>query len=574
MRASLTEASARRNGGAGVHGRIDVVEQDGVIRGWCAAIRPPFGQRKVSVILGNTPVLSGLHCDVFRDDLLVAGVGDGRHGFCASLPRDFIVPGRLDLVTLIDDDTGAPLGGVTQVRWSMPVAEALPLQSCIDAIHANGHITGWCWDPGDSGRRVVLDVRANGIEAGTTVAGLFREDLRAAGKGSGHCAFSFFLPWNLIATTARIDVSLLDSRTGQPIGDVVTLRRTQLVSAERRIDCLERQLKLVHAELQGAEARAAGAQDAGHASALFREVASFFQDLADGKPRGAMTSLKARLEETAARLAPVNLVAPRAPLATILVLSDGGIDRLHACCAALHRAGADVTARIVVLDANARDSDDVILIHAAVHNLQTHRIGPNETINDVLAGIDTPYLALLPAHVTVAYGWLDRLVAGLGSDPATALLAGALSLGGETPAPRLLAADAMNGFVAAGDSDADAVDALGMLLRLQPVLSLGGLDLSFESLAAQVLDLCLRLRAAGLRIAADENALSYARDPPPSLLDQASVEDLRRLRATCSALAAARGAAATFAPEPVTGKRSRAPPTPPRRPPRRKKMAE
>jgi len=539
VRASLTEASARRSGGAGVHGKIDVVEQDGVVRGWCAAIRPPFGQRRVSVILGNTPVLSGLHCDMFRDDLLVAGVGDGRHGFSARLPPDFIVPGRIDLVTLIDDDTGAPLGGVTQVRWCMPVAEMLPLQSYIDDIHANGRVTGWCWDPAEIGRQVVLDVLANGIQAGSTTAGLFREDLRAAGKGSGHCAFSFFLPWNLIATTPRIDVSLLDTRTGQPIGDVVTLRRTHLASADRRIDCLERQLKLLQADLQAADLRAEAAQESGHASALFREVASFFQDLAEGKPRGAMISLKARLEETAARLAPVQLATPAGPLVTILVLPDGGIDRLHACCAALHRAGADLSARIVVLDASAGDSDDVILIHAAVHNLQTHRIGPNETVNDALAGIDTPYVALLPAHVTVAYGWLDRLVMGLDSDPGLALLAGAVSLGGEAPATQLLAADATRGLCAAGDRAADAVDRLGVVLRLQTVVSVGLLDLSFESLAAQVLDLCLRFRIAGLRIAADANALSYACDPPLSLLDQTSVEDFRRLRATCSALAAA-----------------------------------
>jgi hypothetical protein len=547
-----------------VHGKIDAVEQDGVIRGWCAAIRPPFGQRRVSVILGNTPVLSGLHCNVFRDDLLVAGVGDGRHGFSARLPLDFIVPGRTDLVTLIDDDTGAPLGGVTQVRWSMPVAEALPLQSHIDDIHPNGRITGWCWDPVEVGRHVVLDVLANGIEAGSTVAGLFREDLRAAGKGSGHCAFSFFLPWNLIATAARIDVTLLDSRTGQPIGDVATLRRTQLVNADRRIDCLERQLGFLQAELQAAELRAAAAQESGDVSALFREVASFFQDLAEGKPRGPMISLKARLEETAARLAPVNLATPGGPLVTILVLPDGGIDRLHACCAALHRAGADLSARIVVLDADARDSDDVILIHAAVHNLQTHRIGPNETINDALAGIETPFVALLPAHVSVAYGWLDRLVAGLEADPGTALLSGAVSFGGEKPALQLLAADAMNGLRAAETHDADAVGSLGVVLRLQPVLSVGGLDLSFESLAAQVLDLCLRLRAAGLRIAADEDALSYVRDPPPSLLDQVSVEDFGRLRATCSALAAAR--------EGVRFKRPLPAPPPPSKPRRRKKM--
>jgi hypothetical protein len=463
------------------------------------------------------------------------------------------------------------------VRWSRTAAEKLPLQSYIDDIQANGMVSGWCWDPGEPARQVVLDVLANGIHAGTTVAGLFREDLRAAGKGTGHCAFSFFLPWNLIATTARIDVTLLDKQTGQPIGDPVTLRRPVLVSAERRIDSLERQLKLLQAELQAAEAHAARAQDAGQVSALFAEVAAFFQDLAEGRPRGAMLSLKSRMEETAARLALVPLAAPASPLVTILLLPDGGLDRLHACCAALHRAGADLSARIVILDAFADDTDDVTLIHAAVRNLHTHRIRPNETINDALAGIDTPYLALLPARITVAAGWLDRLVERLQADPATALLTGALSLGGEKPALPLLVADAMNGLLMAGGAEADAVDALGVVLRLQSLRAVGGLDLSFESLAAQLLDLCLRLRAAGMRIAADENALSYVRDPPIALLDQASVEDIRRLRAACAALVATREASSIVPPETpnvVKVKRARAPPAPPSQPGRRKKLAK
>jgi hypothetical protein len=116
-----------------------------------------------------------------------------------------------------------------------------------------------------------------------------------------------------------------------------------------------------------------------------------------------------------------------------------------------------------------------------------------------------------------------------------------------------------------------------VVLRLQSVRAVGGLDLSFESLAAQLLDLCLRLRAAGMRIAADENALGYVRDPPIALLDQASVEDIRRLRAACAALVATREASSIVPPETpnvVKVKRARAPPAPPSQPGRRKKLAK
>ncbi len=543
MRIAVAETSARSIRGAPVHGEIDVVEPNGTIRGWCAATLPPFGPRRVSVLLGNTPALIGLPCDVFRDDLLLAGVGDGRHGFCADLPPDLIVPGRMDLVRLIDEDTGTPVGEATQVRWAGAAIPPPALQSYIDGIHADGLVAGWCWDPADPDRRVVLDVLANGIHAGTTVAGLFREDLLAAGKGSGRCAFSFFLPWNLIATSARVDVILQDSQTGLPIGQTVTLRRPLLVSAERRIDSLERQLKLLQGELKAAEARQEAAEDARNTSDLFRLVASFFQDLADGKPRGPMIGLKARLEETASRFPLVPLAMPSNPVATILLLPDGRIDRLHACCAALHRAGADLSARIIVLESQHLELDDVTLIHAAVRNLQTHRIRPDETINDALGAIDTPYVALLPAQIAVAWGWLDRLVALLEADQGLAIATGALSLAGDPPVPLLLAADATNGLQLAQDDQADAVDSLGIVLRRQSLVSLGGLDLSFEGLASQILDLCLRLRASGLRIGTDKEALGYTADTLAPLLDEAGVEDLRRLRIACSALAASREAA-------------------------------
>jgi hypothetical protein len=514
-----------------IRGHIDMVEPTGHVRGWCAATVAPFGPRRISVLLEGSRALSGITCDLFRKDLLLAGVGDGKHGFSADLPADLLVPGQADEIGLLDEDTGAAIGETTKVQWA-PHMRLPDLHSHVDAIRADGLLTGWCWDAADPGRRVVLNVLTDGVHAGTAVAGLFREDLRVAGKGTGHCGFNFFLPWNLIATQARIQVTLQDSYSGLPVGQPVTLNRPLLVSTERRIGGLEQQLQMVRAELQAAGERASPAEEA---SGLFKVVGAFFQDLAAGRAPTSLASLKTQMDETAARLPLVRFSLTAEPAATIVLLPNGNVDALHASCAALHRAGADLQARILVLDNGDGDSADVTLIHAVVRNLQSHRIRPEETINDALRSVDTPFLVLLPAGMTVAPDWLDRLMALLAADAATALALGAIALTDQTPALRFLAADADQGLTAHVQGPADAVGTLGFVLRAQCVRDLGGLDLSYSNIAAQLLDFCLRLRINGLRIAGDAAAIATCAMQAP-LLDQASGHDVQRLRATCARL--------------------------------------
>ncbi len=528
---------------AAVRGHIDRAEPNGTVRGWCAATAAPFGPRRISILVEGETVLTGVECGLFRKDLLAAGIGDGHHGFTATIPEHLLSPGETCRVTLLDEADGVPVGQPVTITWApRKAAPAASLEAHIDEITDDGLVVGWCWDSAAPDRRVVLNILADGRLAGSTTAGLFRDDLRGAGKGTGHCGFSFFLPWNLIATRAEIGVTLQDSATSLPVGQRVVLRRPQIETAEQRIGALERQLQLLRAELQAAEARAANAEDSRAAPELFRLVASFFQDLADGKPRDSLASLKTRLDYIAERFPLVALSLPDSPAVTIFVLPIGRIAALHACLAALHRAGADSLARIVVLDEGELEGEDAALLPAIVRNVTILRLRPEETINDALRGATTPFLALLPCHLAVGPGWLDQLLARFTAHDAVAIAGGGVALDGGPPLARALLADPAGGLSAAPAREtteptrADALDDLGVVIRRTALRDLGGLDLSFSGLPARMLDVCLRARRAGLLVESVPEAIAYAGDGAVSLLDQTSAADLQRLRASCAAL--------------------------------------
>jgi hypothetical protein len=59
------------------------------------------------------------------------------------------------------------------------------------------HIHGWALDTAHPDLPVLLDIFLAGEKIGTTLACHHREDLAAAGKGTGRCAFTFTTPRRL-----------------------------------------------------------------------------------------------------------------------------------------------------------------------------------------------------------------------------------------------------------------------------------------------------------------------------------------------------------------------------------------
>jgi len=419
------------------------------------------------------------------------------------------------------------------------------LEAHVDQITAEGMISGWCWDRANPDRRITLNIMVDGVLTGSVLAGIYRDDLRQAGKGTGHCGFGYFLPWQLITARGEVAVTLQDAATGLPVGRRMTLQSPHLITAEQRIDGLERQLRLLRAELQAAEARAAHADMTRSQPDLFRVVAAFFQELAEGRPPARLVSLKARLDDVAERLPIIPLSLAANPDVTLYVLPDGVLSHLHACLHAIHRSGADARARVVVLDAAEDGHDDATLIQAVARNVIVLRRRPDETIGGLLSATPTRYLAVIAAHIVIRPGWLEGLTETLDGDPAVAIAA--TGFGGDDGAvmPQHVVIDPRTGLFVPpraavssvdGVMQVDALDELAMLIRLETLQGVGGLDPSFSGLPAQLLDFCLRARQLGCLIASRLEAGAELCADRRSLLDQTVASDIDRLRARASAL--------------------------------------
>jgi Hint domain len=80
-----------------------------------------------------------------------------------------------------------------------------PLRGFVDAV-SRGAIEGWAQNAGHPEAAVCLDILAGGRLLGRTLANLYRDDLRAAGLGSGRHAFRFELPSDVLLHPAAVVV--------------------------------------------------------------------------------------------------------------------------------------------------------------------------------------------------------------------------------------------------------------------------------------------------------------------------------------------------------------------------------
>ncbi len=553
-----------------LRGSLDSVEPDGRVFGWCWSPAEPRTRRLISILLDGRPATSAM-ADVLRGDLLAAGIGDGGHGFLAEIPRELRRPEPATAV-LQDAATGRRLGELA-VRWPPEAAIRPPLAGNIDLISRDGWVSGWCWEPAEPTRRLTLDVLIDDTVAGATRADEARADLRQAAVGDGQYGFTFLLPYDLLAERGTVRIAVVEQGTGRPLGEPSLLRIGRRAEQETRLLELERRVTLISGRLDQA-LRGLARQPEAEARArerLFASVAGFFQDLADGKPAdgspawiagetlaGAVAELRRTLPELALRDAAPD-AAPDAdgrPLATLALL-PGTVAEAHAALLALHIAGLDRLADIVLIDPAGVDPRGALL-PGLVANL---RVGPPAptavaSLARLLREADTRLVGVLSPRARPDAAWLPELAATLRGDPPAALVGATVRRpdGLLHHAGLLLGEDRClrdPGRLAPEDlaehrflRPVDAVAPLALLADRDRVAAVGGLDPLYDAVAPAVAELCLRLRAAGAAVLCQPVAPVLWAEPDgvaeaAALPEPPAGEDGRRLR-----LAIARHAAA------------------------------
>jgi hypothetical protein len=94
---------------------LDRAGEDGLITGWCWNPAAPDQRIRLLVLVDGEPVGS-TRADMFRGDLVAAGIGDGAHGFNYLLPWPAIAAKSVSHVALQDADTGQLLPAATVFR--------------------------------------------------------------------------------------------------------------------------------------------------------------------------------------------------------------------------------------------------------------------------------------------------------------------------------------------------------------------------------------------------------------------------------------------------------------------------
>jgi glycosyltransferase involved in cell wall biosynthesis len=182
---------------AQVEGYIELLTRHGAT-GWVWRSDAPDAALTIEAVL-NGEVISTATADLRRDDLLASGLGTGSYGFVLKFPAPLggeIMP-QIRLSAQPDVVLGGAAGTLEmrdlereRAGGAAPSAKPDPsvVEGYIEEVTRRG-VTGWAWRSDAPNAPVTVEAELDGEIIGSVLADDAREDLAAAGKGSGRHGF-------------------------------------------------------------------------------------------------------------------------------------------------------------------------------------------------------------------------------------------------------------------------------------------------------------------------------------------------------------------------------------------------
>ena len=207
-------------------GHLDLAQRDRV-EGWAwdAARSEPLLLR----ILDNGIPIGEVLADRFRNSLMVAGIGDGRHAFSYAFPHA-LAPNERHVIDVRRADDGRRLGNSPKIIEPEISAAARPPHDASPA-RWRGYldeatrmlVKGWAWDELTPDRPLSLLILDNGEVIGRVLANRHRPDLKEAGIGDGRHGFTFIFPGGLTPLTRHVIQVIGEVDGGELPGSPITL---------------------------------------------------------------------------------------------------------------------------------------------------------------------------------------------------------------------------------------------------------------------------------------------------------------------------------------------------------------
>ena len=390
----------------------------------------------------------------------------------------------------------------------------------VDIVTPEGLVEGWCWNEQAPDDRVTVAIHVDGEESGRALACHFRKDLQEAGIGDGGHFFRLLLPDTILRHRRSQKVTLIDPETGATIGDPYTVRFEYGLRFDDRLSELEARSRLVESRIKDL---AESANQANASAELFAVVGAFFQRLSDDLARGTASRPEQQLSEaiqaTTRALAPITFPASLDPLATVFVEANCSLDQLHRCLAALRRAAAGLSIRVVILDNGS--AADAALICTVVQGVQYLRTATDLVAECKRAAAEdaSAIQVFLSGYAVIDQTFLTELQSFTDQNAYVGAVGGCtLGSDGRLQQTGFRVADGKlveGGAASDGDPapirSAVPVHALGhaaVAFRRRAIEAVGGFDPIFgDELWAAVIDLCFRLRARGWSVFSHPGAM-------------------------------------------------------------------
>ena len=223
----------------GIDGSIDVVTATR-IQGWARPSAYPNVKLELTLLVGATAVKTRVANELRRD---LVDQGDGRCGFTFDLSDNPLgvgvhslaivsaasgahVPGSPFQVEIFASETAEPVEA--SAASAAPAAGAI--RGYLDDI-SDISVSGWVMDPAEPSRRCTVRLVEGEKTLARSRADTFRPDLREAGIGDGHCAFSMPMPRALIDGREHL-LQVVEDKTGVSIhGEPIRWRSSMGVVA-------------------------------------------------------------------------------------------------------------------------------------------------------------------------------------------------------------------------------------------------------------------------------------------------------------------------------------------------------
>jgi hypothetical protein len=147
----------------------------------------------VEVRQGSTVLWSSV-ANNLRQDLLDAGISDGKHGFHCQFSDDISQP----INGAVDVYAGGQKLNDSEIIVNFQPSEVLSVESTQELDNLKYHfdkisvgvIHGWARVVDNDSKKVNVECKVGEIFVGSTVADQLRVDLKNAGIGDGHCSFT------------------------------------------------------------------------------------------------------------------------------------------------------------------------------------------------------------------------------------------------------------------------------------------------------------------------------------------------------------------------------------------------